>query len=143
MASATGLDGGRIHRDSLDSVDQFQTFSNLHLVSPFQNVLLTIPLLERIATTSTNMNPKPLNAVMTETITESLDDHQEVVFVVDHVPLTPVSSIQTRTDIQDDAINVMPPTPDPPDASLLPSSPSRISPPATYKFYLLSTTDAK
>ena len=106
MASATGLDGGRIHRDSLDSVDQFQTFSNLHLVSPFQNVLLTIPLLERIATTSTNMNPKPLNAVMTETITESLDDHKEVVFIVDNdVPPTPISSIPP-TDTQVDNVDL-------------------------------------
>ena len=74
------------------------------------------------------MKPTSLNTVMPETITESLDDHNEVVFVVDKVPLTPISSTQPRTDIQDDDVYVMPPTPDP---SLLPSPPSRISPPAT------------
>ena len=70
------------------------------------------------------MNPTPLNTVMPETVTPSLDDHEEVVFVADDAPIS-VSLTQPRTDIQDDD---MPPTPDP---SLLPSPPSRLSPPAT------------
>ena len=74
------------------------------------------------------MKPTSLNTVMPETITESLDDHNEVVFVVDKVPLTPISSTQPRTDIQDDDVYVMPPTPDP---SFLPSPPPHISPSAT------------
>ena len=73
------------------------------------------------------MNPKPLNAVMTETVTATLDDHEEVVFVVDNVPLTPVSST-VPTDIQEDDVDIMPPIPV---TSSLPPSPSRVSPPAT------------
>ena len=77
------------------------------------------------------MNPTPLNPVMFETVTPSLDDHKEVVFVAndasDSVPLTP-----PRTDIQD---NDIPPTPNP---LLPPSPPSRISPPATITANIVS-----
>ena len=128
MAPATGLDGRKDRPGTSRVLDQLRRFGDTHLVSPFRNILCNTPFSERIAITSPNIKPTPLNTVMLETVTPSLDNHEEVVFVVDNIPPTPVSSTQPRIDIQDNDINVMPPTPDP---SLLPSPPSRISPMTT------------
>ena len=128
MAPATGLDGGKGSTGTSRVLDQLQRFGDAHLVSPFQNNLCNTPPSKRIAITSPHMNPTPLNTVMPETVTPSLDDHEEVVFVIDDAPPTPVSSTQPHTDVQDNDVNVMPPTPDP---SFLPSPPPHISPSAT------------
>ena len=75
------------------------------------------------------MNPTPLNPVMLETVTPSLDDHVEDVFVANDASVS-VSLTPPRTDIQDDNL---PPTPDPP---LPPSHPS--SPPVTITTNIVS-----
>ena len=115
--------GGRM---TLRVLDQLQRFRDTHLVSPFRNILCNKPPSKRIPATSHNMNPTPLNTVMLETVTPSLDDHKEVVFVTNDAPVS-ISLTQLRTDNQDNHDD-MPPTPD---LSLLPSPSSRISPPAT------------
>ena len=127
MALATGFDGGKDPPGTPRVLDQLQRFRDTHLVFPFKNILLTTPTPKQIAITSPNMNPVPLNAVMPETVTASLDDYKKVVFVVDDVPLTPISSTPPDN-IQEDNIDFMPLIPDP---SLLSSSPSHISPPVT------------
>ena len=109
-------------------LDQLRRFGDTHLVSHFRNILRNTPPSEQIAITSPHRNPTLLTTVMLETVTPSFDDHEEIVFVVDDAPSTPVSSTQPRTDIQDNDVNVMPPTSD---LSLLPSPPSHIYPPAT------------
>ena len=74
------------------------------------------------------MSSTSLNAVMTETVTESLDDHKEVVFIVDNnVPL-PRNSSTPSDDIQEDEADLTPPIPDP---LSLPPSPPCASYPAT------------
>ena len=127
MAPATGLDRGKNPLGTPRVLNQLQRFRDTHLVSLFQNILLATSISKRIATTSPNMNPLPLNAVMPKTVTAFLDDHEEVVFVVNDVPPTPVSSIPP-TDIQEDDVYVMLPIPD---LLLLLSSPSLISLPKT------------
>ena len=106
--------------------DQLQRFRDTHLGFPFQHIILNTPPSELIGTTPLNVNPTPLNAVMPETVTATLDDHEEVVFVVNNLPLTPVLSTP-HTGNQEDDVDVMPLIPNP---SALPSPPSRISPPA-------------
>ena len=72
-------------------IDQLQRFRSTYLVSPFQNIFLAIPPSELISTTPPNMNPKPLKAIMTETVTTTVDDDQDVVIIVDNdLPPTPV-----------------------------------------------------
>ena len=119
------MDGGKDLPGTPRVLDQLQRFGDTRLVSPFQNILRNIPLSERISTTSPSMNPTSLNTVILETVTPSLDDYEEVVFVADNASVS-VSLTPPRTDIQDN--NDMPPTPDPP---LLLLPPSCISPPAT------------
>ena len=73
------------------------------------------------------MNHEPLNIVMTETVTVTLDDHEEVVVVVDNdAPPTPVSLTPPNDTQENDVyISLLIPVP-----SSLPSQ-SLISPPAT------------
>ena len=73
------------------------------------------------------MNHEPLNTVMTETVTATLDDHKEVVIVVDNnIPPTPLS-LTSPNDTQENKVDIRPTIPVP---SLLPSQ-SCIPPPAT------------
>ena len=129
MAPTTGLDGEKDPPGTPQVLDQLQRFVNTHLVSPFRNILLNTPPSERITTTSQNMNPTPLNPVMVDTVTPSLDDHEKVVFVADDATVS-VSLISRRTDTQDK---------DPlltPDQPLPPSPPA--SPPATLNANIIS-----
>ena len=128
MAPTTGLNRGKYPPGTPQILDQLQRFGDKYLVSPFQNILHNTPPSEQITITSPTMSLTLLNVVMLETVTETLDNHKEVVSAVNNLSLTSVSSTQPGTDIQEDNLNVMPPIPDP---SLLPSPPSRIFPSAT------------
>ena len=121
MAPVTCLDGGKDppRNQTPRVLDQLQRFRDTHLVSSFQNILLNTLPSERIATTSQNMNPTPLNPVMLEILTPSLDDHEEVEFVANNASVS-ISLTPLRTDIQDDDMH---PTPDPPLPPLPPPSP--------------------
>ena len=88
MAPATGLGRGKDPPGTPQVLDQLQRFGDTHLVSPFRNILRNTPPSEQIATTSPNMNPTPLNTVMLETVTPSLDDYEEVIFVADNVSVS-------------------------------------------------------
>ena len=80
-------------------MDRFRKLRDTHLLSPLRNILLSFPPSEQTAITSTIMRPTPLNAVMTETVTESLNEQEEVVlFVNNEVPLNP-NSLTPSNDI--------------------------------------------
>ena len=130
MVPTTGLDGGvgstgdspifgsitKVKRNTLGIF--FPKYSPQHSFFRTNYYYLTKP------------NPTPLNPVMVvDTVTPSLDDHEEVLFFADNVFVS-VSLTLPRTNTQD---KDPPPTPQdedsPPDPSLRPSPPS--SPPAT------------
>ena len=134
MAPATGLDGGKDPPGTPRVLDQLLRFGDTHLVSPFQNIFPGTPPSEKITSTSSNMDPTPLNTVMLETVTPSLDDNKEVVFVADDASIS-ISLTLPHTNIQDD--NDKPLTPNPP---ILPSPPSQISPPAIITTYISERT---
>mmetsp|Transcript_3954 Transcript_3954/g.4492 ORF Transcript_3954/g.4492 Transcript_3954/m.4492 type:complete len:128 (+) Transcript_3954:737-1120(+) len=91
-------------------IDQFRRYRDTYLVSPFLNIHPTTPDSERIAITSTHMNPTPLNVAAVKTVTAILDDREEVVL---NVPLTPASSTPPRPPIdnQDEDVYIVPLTP--------------------------------
>ena len=125
MAPATGLDGGKDPPGTPWRVDQFRRFRDL--ISPSRNIPLTTPPSMQIAITSINMSSPPLYVVAAETVTATLDDQEEVVFVADDEVHPPHASSTSPTDIQEDDVDIVPPIPVP---SLLPSQ-SQVFPPAT------------
>ena len=127
MVSATGLDGGKDPPGTLWIVNQFQRFRDIRWYLLSKKSFLSL-LLQKNFSYLNKHEPQTFEHYCYDwSITETLDDHKKVLFVIDNVPLTPVS-LTPPTDIQEDNVDLMPLIPVP---SLLPPSPSYISTPAT------------
>ena len=109
MAPATGLEGGKDPPVTPMSriADSFQRFRVTHnLVSPQRMITPPQSVSERIATTSTNMNPPPLNDV---TITSIIVDNERTDDIADaiHAPrqIEPNGSTSEERSLSNDKNN--------------------------------------